>query len=119
MPNPNPDTSFEHWQALGRPGMSYQAWVQQETGNPDATGTVRYNGASVEPGISDSEFIKRKRNELGTLDQLPPDIADMALRDVVNGGVMRARRGSSRGALGMAFDAMSPLGTGAPLLGGA
>ena len=84
----------------------------------DSTATIRYNGSSVEPGLSEFEYVRRKRNELGQLDELPPDLADMALRDFVNGGVMRGRRGSSRGALGMAFDTMTPLGSGMSLLGG-
>lgn len=85
----------------------------------NSTATIRHNGASTEPGLSEMEYVRRKRSELGTLDQLPADLADIAMRDFVNGGVMRARRGSSRGALGMAFDTMAPLGSGMSLLGGA
>lgn len=112
MPSPVPDTSFERWQALGRPGWGYEDWKRQQIANAgggqtggtakyDSTVTIRHNGASTEPGISDAELVRRKRNEIGTFDRLTPDLADMALRDVSTGMVRKARKGSASSALGL------------------
>ena len=112
------DTSFEKWQSLGRPGFSYEEWKRSQLGlgaNSDSTATIRHNGASTEPGISVPELVRRRKAEIGTFDKLPPDLADIALRDVTTGQVRKARRGSAQSALGLAYDGTSPLGE--PIMG--
>lgn len=83
---------------------------------PNATATIKYNDSSVQPGLSDAELVRRRRRELGQQDTsylalgVPPDVADIALRDVTTGRARRARGGSTRSVLGLAFDTAAPLG---------
>lgn len=51
-------------------------------------------------------------------EQLPPDVADLVLRDVTTGRAKRARGGSTRSAILGAFDVNAPLGA-STILGGA
>jgi hypothetical protein len=63
---------------------------------PNSTATIKYNGSSVEPGISVEEQVARRRKELGTMETQAPDVADIALRDATSGRVRRVRGGSTR-----------------------
>lgn len=62
-------------------------------GKEDApsTATIKYNGASTQPGITDAERIARKRRELGTT-LPPPDSTDAMLIKSAAGVVQQYRK---------------------------
>jgi hypothetical protein len=62
----------------------------------NALATIKHNGASTEPGIGLEELIRRKRAELGPMESLPTDTADIAIRDSASGRVRKVRGGSTR-----------------------
>lgn len=105
------DTSWEAWKAAGMPGYSYEDWRRQQLGTApaDSVARIKHNGASSEPGLSDTELVRRKRQEM-RFEALDADLADVVLRDVSSGRVRRARAGSTRGLLGQAFNASAPIG---------
>lgn len=71
-------------------------WLESPPPPGNAVATVKYNGASNEPGISDAERIRRKRSEAGPGQLVPDDLADLALRDASSGKVRKVRGGSTR-----------------------
>ncbi len=90
------------------------------TGLPNSTATIKYNGASNEPGLSTEEQVRRKRAELGPAQvdpntgrpmSAPPDLADIAMRDATSGRVRKVRGGSTRESiLGSALQFVALLG---------
>ena len=57
----------------------------------NATATIKHNGASTEPGITDAERIARKRKELGATLTVP-DYTDELLMKAAGGTVQRLRK---------------------------
>jgi hypothetical protein len=78
-------------------------------GKPDSTATLNYNGHSTQPGITEAERIRRKREEQQpNLDNLPaPDLADTAAKEQTGFLVRRARGSSTARAFGR-FDSTTP-----------
>ena len=84
---------------------------------PNSTASIKYNGSSQEPGLSVDEQVARKRAELGPrlnpdgtiAPPTPPDIADIASRDLMSGQVRKARGGSTASAILGSFNPTAPL----------
>lgn len=86
---------------------------------PESEAVIRYNGSSVEPGLSTEELIRRRRREnaLNAAEPLAPDLADAAAKVAGSASAGAARRGSGRSAMASVFDPTAPLGR-STLLGG-
>lgn len=116
-------TSYAEWERLGSPGGNYYDWQLANQG-PDTRGdkpTSKAGGTGA-PADPFSEItrqygidgdvgklsantqgeVQRRRGIIeknGGFEKLPPDVADLVLRDAASGRVRRARGGSARSAI--------------------
>lgn len=114
-PDGNPVASTAPAESLYNPDGSAKNGSSQPTRNADGSIAPQ----SFEQRLGAGEFagneamatqleVRRRRNLLTDMQDLPPDVADIVLRDA-SGKVRKARAGSTQSALGATFNAKSPL----------
>lgn len=118
--------SVAEWQAMGSPGGNYYDWQLewQRQNVPDTRGSTPTSkaggtGAPADPfseitrqygmdgdlgklSAGTQNEVQRRRGIIennGGFEKLPPDVADIVLRDAASGRVRRARGGSARSAI--------------------